>query len=575
MLPLPMVDDPTARPVGTLVVADGFVVHVDLEPHPSSELAQVADLLARGVRSAMADLARRPSAVLVRDATVATMVARLLEPEGISVRHERPLPALGALGRDLVSSLSGMGQRVPLVSMTHTWAAWRVPTELVARLFAAAAAFHRAQPWSRLDDDDLLELELGSGRVWYASVLGSAGVESGLTLFEDRTDVDQFFVGGDPEQTFSAMRSTVLSVTFDHRGEIPKPMVREIASAGWEVASLDAYPSLIALNTPGGVVTQAMFADLIDSFQTVVRFVAANESALVRGAGVPEPIEWADPEAGSYVTWLPPVDEVSAPWKPVGQLRPGLPEGEHADPEGALDREPDADRLESVIGPIIERFADSLRGAPEARARRDVENARFFADFLIADAGITPAAVTELDLRSFLYDWFPRKVRATRTFGMSMRASLRRFFEFLEEREGISYPWARDVLADKDVYEFRWDSFPGGFFWDAGVREWMAELNADLDARAMLPAEALAGVGEWGDMMGPKEARLYRELQRRWLIWRDEVIRAGATEPAAVRELLERRQHEWEAQPGAGGKKSSPSEVIARERKARPPVRPF
>lgn len=180
--------------------------------------------------------------------------------------------------------------------------------------------------------------------------------------------------------------------------------------------------------------------------------------------------------------------------------------------------------------------------------------------------GVYLAAVTELDLRVFLYDWFPRKVRTTRTAADTMRASLRRFVEHLGAREGIVCPWARAILRDRTAFQARWDDFPGGFWWDAGVAEWRSELQADLDQRVMLPSDALAGVGEWGETMGPEEARWRAGLQREWLRWRDEVIHAGERSPPAVWQELVRRQAEWERQPRASLGGRSVSEVVRRER---------
>ena len=569
VVPLPaVVDDPAARPVGTLVAADGFVVHLSLESHPSSELSDVADLIARGVQAAAADLARRPNELLVRDPVIASMVAKLLADESIVVRSERMLPTLHALSAELVSQLSGHAGPMPLMSIPHTWGAWRVPDDVIRGVFSAAAAFHRAHPWSWLDNERLLDLQLASGRRWVASVLGTGGAQFGLALFQDPRDFN-CLLAGHPAGAFAAMQFPMLSLTFDRRDDLPRPMVREISRAGWEVVSPAAYPSLMALNTPGGVVTRDLFADMTESLRAVTRFVSANERVLAESGRAGDAIDWTDPAAGSLVSYPAASDDAGVPWAQVGELAPGLPEGPSADPESALVTADDFEHLTTAGEAILVRFSDSLVDAPAARARRDVENAGYFLELVIAYSAVSLTAVTEFDLRSFLYDWFPRKVRTSRSHAMTVRASLRRFFEFLDAHEGISYPWAHRILADKDSYEHRWDNFPGGFFWDPAVRAWMQELTMDFYARALLPDSEIAGVGEWGDTMGADEARLYRELRRRWLIWRDEVIRAGTTDPATVRGLLARRQHEWEERPGAGAG-SSPSKVIARERSARP-----
>ncbi len=67
--------------------------------------------------------------------------------------------------------------------------------------------------------------------------------------------------------------------------------------------------------------------------------------------------------------------------------------------------------------------------------------------------------------------------------------------------------------------------------------------------------------------MGFEEATLERELQRRWLLWRDEVIRSGVREPEAVRAALIPRQREWEKTPRPELKGKTPLQAIKEERR--------
>jgi hypothetical protein len=287
--------------------------------------------------------------------------------------------------------------------------------------------------------------------------------------------------------------------------------------------------------------------------------------------------------AGSVVVWTDAVTGVGVSfddsgadgsdwslWPLPSVLTTCRAEGRGADARARYGGEDDAPAAARDAA-IVSRFVDAERGAgaADARVTRDLDNVSLFVHAMHDSQGVCVRAVTEFDLRVFLYDWFPRKVRATRSGADAMRGSLRRFFEHLATHEGIVCPWARAILRDRIAFEARWDDFPGGFWWDAGVAEWRAELDADLDDRVMLPSDALAGVGEWGATMGLEESRLLGTLQREWLVWRDEVIDAGEGSPSVVRAALERRQAEWERRPqdGLGGR--SPSEVVRRERAAR------
>jgi hypothetical protein len=178
-------------------------------------------------------------------------------------------------------------------------------------------------------------------------------------------------------------------------------------------------------------------------------------------------------------------------------------------------------------------------------------------------------ALTELDLRLFLYEWLPRKVAMGWRDAKKVPGGLRLFLQFLAEVEAIACPWAEDVLAGEEAYADRWESCPGHFWWDDGMAEWRAEAYADLDRRMMLHGGELGEDDNWGNEMGIEEARLERLLGRSWLLWRDEAIRAGTTDPTTVRLRLTRQQREWEreARSDLGGR--SPIQVIGDERKQR------
>lgn len=99
--------------------------------------------------------------------------------------------------------------------------------------------------------------------------------------------------------------------------------------------------------------------------------------------------------------------------------------------------------------PAFCRFTHGDHGLPlsDATAMKHTRSASAFVDFLCGYQGIPLRAATEYDLRVFLHEWFPRKTVASATDARSLAASLKRFFSYLAELEGIEYPRARSLPA--------------------------------------------------------------------------------------------------------------------------------
>ena len=559
--------DPTARLAAVLIVADGFILHGDAVSHPPAEIDGIAAIMAGAVHAVVARGAARPPEIRVRHAEIADALAPLLSGAGIVVTHALQLPMLEDAATSMVQAMGGFDEQLPLVSMPNTWKAWGLPDHLISDLFFAAKAFYLAQPWAHLTDEQLLTLDLANGGSWTASVMGNAGQEFGLALYEDSEDVGRIFSARGAREAFMAMRSAVLSLTFSSRPDLPKPMQREVARSGWVIAGPRAYPILWTLNTPGGCITSARMLALTTSLHAVARFATTNSNRLATPGAGEVGLDWRDAESGTVVHRLPGAGPVTRSiWEPPDSLTPSLPEGPNANALAATDD--DTGEMSEKEQKLLERFRQRMlvTGGSANRLTSDMESVRLFIIAMTQYQDIPLTAVTEYDLRVFLYDWFPRKVMRGKTAAMQIRGSLRRFFDFLSQDAGIVYPWASAILRDRARYEERWETFPGGFIWDAGVSEWRGELYADLDERAMLPADALADVGQWGDTMGVKEARLHSRLQREWLVWRDELIRAGITDVRQVRAELVIRQQEWERRRRTDLDGQSVSQVVARER---------
>lgn len=566
LLPLPIAldDEPDARLVMLLVMGGGYVLHQELLNQPASDLREVARILLDGVQAVVDRVGFWPQGLAVRTSALADAISALTP--GPPARIEAgPLPEFDDASRSLLAHLSPGQEERPLgLSAPETWKGWRLPPGLVADLFTAAAAFFRARPWRHIANEDLLEATCPTGNCWTACVLGNGGIESGLALYADPEDVERQFMETDPHSAMAALRGTVLSLTFNRRDDLPKVMRKEILAAGWTVAALDAYPTLMAINTPGGGVTANHAADLREILQAVSRFAAQFPEELAEGRWPPT---WHDPASGVTLSTTSVPGAGTALWPLVDVLSSALPAGPGANPAAALE-EHEADTLRQASEALLTRFHRELSSeyAP-ATAAKHGSNAGLLLAFLADFEEIPIEAMTEYDLRSFLFDWIHRKVMAPKGVVMSMPVSLKRFFRFLDSEHGLEFPWAWEMLADREAYQIRNETWPGGFGFDPAVQQWIGELTGDLDSRLLLPDGVMANGNEWGAAMGMEEYALYRELARRWLLWRDEVIAAGLIRPGDAGEELVRRQRAWELAPHPAHNGRRPVEVVVRERK--------
>jgi len=566
-VPIRIASEPAGRPAAILVAANGLVLSVDVAMHAPSDAAGVAELLRAAIAKVLATGGATPTQVSVRHEAVADQLRPLLRELGITTVVSNPtLAMIAEIGAELRRQMSGLDMDIPAISNPDMWAAWDFPADIVHDLFVAAAEFYRAAPWRELANEHLLDLDLLNGSRWSASILGQGGQQYGLVLYESSNDFLSFLESPDPAAGFAAHRHAVLSLSFDARGDIPKPMRREITQAGWPVAGPSAYPNMWALNTIGGGLSVAQARDMTSALGVVARFAGVLGASRSEGSS-PLPVPWTDASGCSV---RPTYDmEVEPLWEVPSRLTTSMAEGSAANPLALSRDEKGAETLERNDAAMIGRFAASMQAGQvdEQRAATDRMNADLFATVMRGELGVFLPAVSELDLRIFLYDLLPRKMMGSRATANGIRTSLRRFVDHLAAHEGLRYPWARAILRDKRAFEERWDTFPSGNYLDPSVAEWMSELTEDLMARAFMPARELAGAGEWSAAMGFEEVTLYDELQRLWLRWRDEEIRLGNDVPHALVARLVARQDEWALTPQLRLTGRSPIRAITAERK--------
>ncbi len=354
-----------ARLAIVLLEAGGYVVHQDLVDGPPTDADGVAGLLAAAIAAAAAETNVWPTTVTVRHAAlVAPLLARLAD-HGVTVTASAVLPGLD---RALVSLHEHLN-RSPIVhvpAMPETWAGWGLPEALVADLFRAAAAYHRAAPWRWVANVQVIAAAMPNGRSWTLCLLGNAGQEFGLALYGAASDM-QRLIGAREMDAYLVVDGPVLSVTFDPRRDQPPAMQREVAARGWEVAGRDAWPLLMAQNTLGAGVSEEDVHDLIACLLAVPPFVEAHRAVLTGASPLQGPLVAVDSATGVRLTYSGMMSPPGpAHWPPPAVLAPCTPEGAGADPEAAVLR-PQSETLPEEAEALLARFAQWLPASGQAQ----------------------------------------------------------------------------------------------------------------------------------------------------------------------------------------------------------------
>ncbi len=566
-MPITLDDDPDARTAAALIVNDDLILHSEVLGRAPAEPDNVAEVLSAALSQVAAGRGGLPRALWVRHEEVRDVLAELPDFNTVRIAAAHSLPMLDSAALSLIQHLTGE-ERAHRIGGPETWRGWGLPNAVIARLFEAAAAFYRAAPWRSLTNAQLVYAEMPHGREWAACTLGNGGNEFGLALYGDREDFFRQIEAPTHAAGIDTLRGELVSLVFCSRSEIPRRMLKEISAKGWVVAGPDAYPAVFPINTPGGGLTRRHVQDMDTLLRLIPRFVEGHREMLMSRIPPLDPVKWRAENSGTILRYEGSVATSEIPlWPPPLTLGLALPSGPSANPAAALEPFDPVEASEEHCE-ILDRFQSALeaRGLSTATVKRHTRNVSDFLQCLCDHQGVPLNALTEYDLRAVLYDWYLRKLHVSITYLDAMPASLKRFFEFAKESLGLVFPWAAAVLKERDELMDRWAAFPGGFWWDPEVQEWVSELSNDLGARVLLADSDMAGGERWGATMGNVEWRLSHELQRRWLVWREEVVMSGTVEPADVRAELVRRQRKWETAPHSAHDGATPVEAILQER---------
>jgi hypothetical protein len=535
-----------------VVMAEGSVAYNKLVPLSSvADSAGVADVLAGAVRHVARRASGYPPRLLVRDWAVAARLTAEFERYDLDVRVSPSLREVRHTIRRLVMHIDEPEAAWELAPLDG-WYEAETDLHLHEALFHAAARFRRARPWERVADGEAL-LVRWRGRESIAVLNHPMGHGHVLTLFTRAADY---------ESMFGESREAVLAIKFVEQAALPRGCRRLITRRGWEAPDPGAYPLVIGDGAFGCVQNAADVHHLAAVLTAVAGWIAAGRG---RRPSLPHV------DAASGVELRPEFDFDRVPWPTMKRARPVCASGSAATlraAEGRGHSEPPRDEVQRIPEFEAHLLDTGTRGA---LARRRAAHALEWARYLDRQARLPAEAATEYDLRMFLYDWYPRFGQASEEEAERLPAALRHYFRWLGERHGIAYPWAAAVLREREAFLARLEIAPLGQpaddeEWASGeVARWRLQLAADLDERVLLHDRGFPDLEE-APARGypPRIAALVRELQRRWLVWRDELVASGVRAPDALRAALVVRQREWErtTHPAYG---ASPIRVVADE----------
>jgi len=204
---------------------------------PKDPQASFGQSLMRAMTSPLVGEPRRPQRVRVADAALAEQL------EGFSFLDVEvaPTPEFDKVVRALGA---GFGEASYFSDPALT------PSD-IEKLFVGARQLWAARPWTLVDDDALVHVEVpGLGiRDGCLSIVGSREEVRGFAFFPSYEDY-AFMTGsaahdGRPIGPLAAHRALYFS--FDARDDVPEGMRNEVAEHDWPLADRDAYPMLLRM----------------------------------------------------------------------------------------------------------------------------------------------------------------------------------------------------------------------------------------------------------------------------------------------------------------------------------------
>ncbi len=277
IVPIPAAfdDHPNGRPGLFLITAGGRVVASDLLACPPREIPELAALVGRGIEEAASQIGGMPQVIRVRDAELAVGLDGYFAGRKLRVSFDGPLMGLDEALAGLLARL-GVSEVRLLTASPERWGGWEMDDAEIRALFSAAAALYRADPWARRSEWEPLELDSPDDGFWYVSFSGSRGDLPAVTVFRDLDDLATSLTRPIDEMATELVDRHFVLV-YSPRDSLPDPMIREVVAQTWPVAAPDAYPRLMTVNTPGGGISRADAANLVEILKATAAYTEAGD----------------------------------------------------------------------------------------------------------------------------------------------------------------------------------------------------------------------------------------------------------------------------------------------------------
>ena len=339
-----------------LAASSGLVIGQDAVAPEDAEGA-VARVLLAALDRPLAGPKHRPDVIRVADHALAAEV-RAAVADTIPV-IVAPTPELDTVVESLIEWMPDSDES------DSYFEGGRIPPEVVAELFTAAAHLYRTAPWKVVADTQVLRMDIPALGVEGAcvSILGHLGESLGVLICPSLAGYEAFgrtAAGGALEGVGGGrvdLGTHSLSLNFVRGADLPVSMRREAATHAWPVAGPDAYPLVMGVERDGA------FRPLVPRDLMIATVCAATLCCFFKAHRNRFALDTSEPVCGSYAFDPHDIDvRFTFPYEAArpGEAAPPLESGGERAPHMAL-HELDISLTYEIMEFALARFGAAWR----------------------------------------------------------------------------------------------------------------------------------------------------------------------------------------------------------------------